>query len=265
MVNCFLVCSPAEKDGYRKSASKLDMKRLNKQVTEAHQILTLVESFHVLGKMLDDPVPKDNYKLHEWIRRVKKKCDKLSHILFLHQGKYCWYSKDKPKPKKLKYDEEYLLKDNGDIEYKNKIYKKYSLILPGDNFFSLGFYSHPMVIMYMNYPDSLKAYINAHLLEFIARGGKPGSIKRMCKIKVTEDQITHPPWALDPKFHENHKAALLTKEIARKEKPHYIHFPDFVQAHEFYLTQEPTNPNSSSDFSHYMWPFSQDLENPLYV
>jgi hypothetical protein len=264
MVNCFLVCSPAEKDGYRNSASKLDSRRLNKQCVEAQQVLNLVESFHVLGKMLDDPVPED-YKCYEWIRRVKKKYDKLSHILFLHQGKYSWYSKEKEKPKKLKYDEEYTVDESGDIEYKGKIYKKYSLILPGDNFFSLGFYSHPMVIMYMNYPDSLRSYINNHIDEFIYRGGKPGAIKRKCKIKVDEDKIVHPPWALDPKFHENHKAALLCKELAREEKPHYIHFPDFIRAHDFYKTQPPTNPNSSSDFSHYIWPFSQDLKNPQYL
>lgn len=261
MVQTFVLCNP-EKDGYRKSASLLDSKRLNKQIVEAEQILNLVESFHVLGKMFEDPVPKDNYKCYDWIRKIKKKYDALTHILFLHQGKYIWYNKNKPRPKKLRYDEEYTIE--GDIIiYRGEKYPKFSLILPGDNYFTLGFYSHPIVLMYLNYSDSLKYYINSHLDEFIAKGGKPGAIKRKCKINC--ENIVHPPWALDPKFHENHKAALLTKEIVRKEKPHYINFKDFRIAYNSYIGVKPTNPDSQSDFSHYMWPFSQDLENPRYL
>ena len=268
MVNCFLTCSPTEKDpvtghdGYRISASKLDFRRLNKEITEAHQILTLIESFHVLGKMFDHPVPSD-YKCHAWIRKIKKQYDTLPATLFLHQGKYYWHDKKNPKPKKLKYDEQYTVNSKEEIIYKGKTYPKFYFILPGDNFFSLGFWSHPMVIMYMNYPDSLKMYINSHIQEFVARGGKAGVIKRICKIR--NENVVHPPWALDPNFHENHKAALLCKEIARNEPAHYIKFRDFKVAYNNYLHKVPTNPGSQSDFSHYLWPFSQDLENPVYI
>lgn len=265
MVNCFLVCKPDKENGYRESAKKLDFKRLNKQVTEAHQVLQLIESFHVLGEMFKDPVPQNNYELHAWIRRVKKKYDALSHYLFYHQGVYSWYPKLKRKPEKLRYDEEYKILNNGKIEYNGEVYDKYSLVLPGDSFFSLGFWSHPIVLMFMNYPDSLRAYINSHIEVFIERGGKPGCVKRKCKIKIDMNKIVHPPWALDDKFTENHKAALLTKELVREEKPHYINFPDFKIAYDKYLKIEtPTNPKSQSDFSHYLWPFSQDLAKPMY-
>jgi len=261
MVNTFLVSSD-----FRESASKLDFRRLNKQIVESHQILTLVESFHVLGKMFNDPVPSDNYKCYDWIRKIKKQYDALSHSLFLHQGEYHWYNKKRPVPKKLKYDEKFEILETGEIIYKGEKYPKFSLVLPGDNFFGkLGFYSHPAVLMFLNYPDSLKHYINSHIDEFIKQGGKSGCEKRKCKIKIPTENIIHPPWALDQKFHQNHKEALLTKEIARNEKPHYTNFPDFHEAYNFYLKKEiPTNPDSSSDFSHYIWPYSQDLENPLY-
>ena len=261
MVNTFLVCSPLEKgDGYRISASFLDFRRLNKQITEALQILNLVESFHILGEIFKDPVPKDPYKCYNWIRQIKKKYDQLDVYVFLHQGKYVWYPKNKEKPLRLKYNDKYKIKGRK-IIYNGKEYNKYELILPGDNFFSLGFYSHPSIIMFLNHPDSLKLYINAHIDEFISRGGKT-SLSRKCKIDKKE--IEHPIWALDEKFHENHKAALLSKEIARKEKPHYIHFKDFVKAYRKYSTYPEPKKKSGSDFNHYIWPFSQDLKNPMY-
>ena len=257
MVNTFLVSSD-----YKKSASLLDFKRLNKQVTEALQILKLIESFHILGKIFKDPVPKDSYKCYDWIRSIKKKYDALEYYLFFHQGKYAWYKKKHPNPQRLKYNEKYEIIENGKILYKEKIYDKYCLVLPEDNFFSLGFWSHPAVLMYINYPDSLKLYINAHIDEFISRGGKT-SLSRKCKIKNTN--IEHPIWVLDPIFHTNHKAALLSKELARNEKPHYINFKDFKEAYELYSISPPVNKTESkSDFNYYIWPFSQDLKEPRY-
>jgi len=259
MVNTFLTHPPSLEHGYRISASKLDFKRLNKQITEALQILNLVESFHILAHMYKDPVPAD-YECYAWIRKIKKKYDGLDVYVFLHQGKYVWWPKNKAKPKKLRYDEKYQIKGRK-IIYNGKEYDKYGLVLPGDNLFTLGFCFHPSVIMFLNYADSLRLYINDHIDEFISRGGKT-SLSRKCKIK--SDNIVHPPWAIDPKFHENHKAALLTKELARNENPHYIHFKDFVKAHKKYSKLPEPEKKSTSDFNHYIWPFSQDLSDPMY-
>lgn len=160
MVNTFLTSSD-----FRESASRLDFKRLNKQIIESFQILNLVESFRVLGKMFADPVPSDNYKCYDWIRKIKKKYDALSHSLFLHQGKYHWYNKNRAVPTKLKYDEKFEIVENGEIIYKGKKYPNFYFVLPGDNFYGkLGFYSHPAVLMFLNYPDSLRHYIykNCH-------------------------------------------------------------------------------------------------------
>lgn len=263
MVNTFLssFTPNKEENPFRESARRLDFKRLNKQVTEAHQILNLVESFYVLGEIFKSPVPNDPYKCHAWTREIMKKYNALNSTLFLHQDEYSWYKKTKSKPYKIRYDEEYKIQEDGSILYNDEVYPKYSLVLPGDNFFSMGFWSHPCVIMWLNYPDSLRLYINSHILEFLDRGGKPGSIKRMCKIK--NENIIHPPWVSDPVFHDNHKAALLTKELVRKEPPFYIKFRDFKVAYNFYITKK-ASVKSTSDFNHYIWPFTQDLDKPIY-
>jgi hypothetical protein len=264
MVATFLTSFDSNNNGenpYRSSAKRLNFQRLNKQTVEAQQILNLVESFHKLAELFKSPVPTDPYKCHAWTREIMKKYNNMDDILFLHQGKYVWYRKSKVRPIKIRYDEEYEIQEDGSILYDGVIYPKYSLVLPEDNFFSMGFWHHPCVLMWLNYVDSLRLYINAHVLEFISQGGKPGAIKRMCKIN--NDNIIHPPWALDPVFHENHKAALLTKELVRKEPPFFINFRDFKVAYNSYVGKKATN-KSTSDFDHYIWPFSQDLDKPLY-
>ena len=277
MVNAFLTCSPLEKDektghrGYRISASKLDFKRLNKQVTEAIQILDAIESLHILGVYFKNPCPTNPYLCYKWIRDIMTQYKKMDDYLFCVMsenkitGKWILYSKTNPLPKKLAYDEKYEILENGNILYKKKKYSRYTLILPGDMFIGYGFKYHPIVCMYLNHPESLRHYINEHVNEFISRGGKPGSIARKCFTEKSIDETEHPIWTLDPEFHKNHKAALLTKELARKEKQWYINFPDFCEAYECYKNKpiDPKN-KSKSDFSHYIWPFSQDLKNPRY-
>jgi len=267
MVNTFLTCSPLEKDpktgfrGYRISASKLDFKRLNKQIVEGFQILNLVESFHILSKLFQNPIPRNPYKCYDWIRQIMKEYKNLDYYLFFHQGKYYKYKKSHSRPKKLAYDEKFEIQKDGSILYKEKKYPKYSLILPGDNFFTLGFWAHPIVLMFLHYPDSLKLYINEHLEEFLHRGGKKESSSRRWELKKTFDEIEHPIWCLDPEFHLSHKAALLTKEITRNEPQHYIFYKDFREAYNYYLNV-PSKINL--EFSHYIWVFSSDRDNPRY-
>jgi Pyrimidine dimer DNA glycosylase len=269
MVNTFLTCSPLDKDkktghrGYRISASKLDFKRLNKQITEALQILNLVESFHILSQYFQDPIPKNPYKCYDWLRKIMKQYKELDYYLFLHQGKYVKYKKFNDNPKRLSYDEKYEILEDGSIFYKDKTYPKFSLVLPNDNFFTMGFWSHPIVLMFLHHPDSLKIYINAHLEEFLARGGKKETNARRCKIDKTVDEAEHPIWTLDSVFHLNHKAALLTKEIYRNEPKHYIYFKDFREAYNYYLDIEPTC-KSNGEFKHYLWIFSHDRNEPRY-
>ena len=268
MVNTFLTSDPEDFDpetghkGFRISANNLDKQRLWKQVVEAHQILNLVRSYHVLGEMFKSPCPKDPYLVKAWSKDILQRYKKLDSYVFLHQNKYVWFPKSSPKPKKLKYDEEYSILEDGRILYKGKKYPKYGLILPGDNFITMGFGSHPCVIMWMNHKDSLKLYINTHIEEFLSRGGKPGTKKLMFSLK---EDIEHPIWTKDPLFHLNHKAALTTKEIVRSEKEWYISKPDFYIAYRYYIDEPPTKKvKTTSSFEYYMWPFTQDLNDPMY-
>lgn len=269
MVNVFLTSSPHDIDlktghkGYRISASNLDKSRLWKQVLEALQILNLISSLKILGDMFKLPCPNNPYKVKEWINDVMGKYKKLNYYLFLHQGQYLWFKKSYPKPKKIRYDEIYEILDNGSILYNGKEYPKYSLVLPGDNFFSMGFYSHPAVTMWNNYPESLKLYINDHIDEFISRGGKKGVDKLRCKIDFPINEISHPIFALDPHFHKNHKAALTTKEVVRNEPKWYYNKRDFKVAYRHYVNKKCVI-KSTSDFGHYIWVFTQDRNEPIY-
>ena len=273
MVTTFLTASPVEMDvkttksGFRLSASHLDKGRLWKQVLESLQILNLVESFHILGQMFNLPCPKDPYLIKAWTKEIMEKYKKLDSYVFLHQGEYVWYNKKNEKPLKIKYDEDYSINEDGSIIYKEKKYAKYTLILPTDNLMTMGFWAHPAVIMWMRHSNSLKLYINAHLEEFLERGGKPGTVKMMCKIDVPVNDIIHPIWTYDSNFLKNHKAALMTKEIVRKEKPWYILKSDFKLAYDYYLNHPPVSTlkaKTTSSFEYYIWPFTSDINNPRY-
>ena len=132
MVNTFLTFSPTDTDektglkGYRVSASRLDKSRLWKQVVEAHQILDLIKSFHLLGRMFSMPCPKNPYLVKKWTKDIMAKYKDLKYYVFLHQGEYSYYRKTKSKPEKVKYDDEYEIQKDGSILYKGEIYPKYA-------------------------------------------------------------------------------------------------------------------------------------------
>lgn len=258
MVNTFLVASPIiegkpNENGYRRSAALLDFKRLNKQITEAMQIVNIIEGFEILAWIFKDPIPEIN-SCHEWVRSIKKRYDALGYHIFRHQGEYKWIKKGNTLPK-IKYDEKYEIRDDK-IYHKKKVYKKFECILPGDLVVTLGFSLHPVVVMWLRRKGSLQYYVNAHIDEFVSQGGTERSLLKKYVIKRPFAEEKHPEWALDPAFHRNHKAALYCKEIARSEKAHYIEMKDFKEASDYYLDKTPTNPKSNSDFLHYIWPYS---------
>jgi hypothetical protein len=82
--------------------------------------------------------------------------------------------------------------------------------------------------MWYGYKPALCAYINAHIQEWISRGYL--NTMKMYTLKGTEEK---PSWALDKNFHQNHRGALLLKEIDRKEAPWYSKKKEFVEAPKF--------------------------------
>ena len=254
-----------EKIGYRLSAANLDKSRLWKQVLEAIQILNLVKSYHILGEIFKSPCPKNPYLIKAWSQEILKKYKKLEYYVFYHQGEYVWIEKS-PKLLKVRYDQNYKILEDGSILFQGKKYPKYGLYLPGDLYLTMGFASHPIVIMWMNHIESLKLYINCHIDEFLERGGKKET--EMLKYKIDYSKLEHPIWSSDPEFHRNHKAALITKEIVRNEKPWYINKPDFQSAYDYYSQESVkgslTKTKTTSSFEYYIWVFTQDLNNPRY-
>lgn len=266
MVNTFVLNNPENGD-FRETAQKLDFKRLNKQIIESIQILDTIESYEILSQIFENPIPEEKGKLKTWTREIMKKYKNLNYYIFKHQNTYVqYYKNNKNLPEKVPYDETYSINEDGSIQYKGKKYKKYTLILPGDKFITQGYCYHPIILMYMKHKDTLKLYINSCIDVFVERGGKKGVSSRKYDLSYLYSQnvkMEHPSWCKDPKFHENHKAALLYKELERKEKPWYIHFPDFVEAYlKYFVSTDDVTPLSNApapynpkaaNFPFYIW------------
>jgi hypothetical protein len=88
---------------------------------------------------------------------------------------------------------------------------------------------HPIVLMWTGYRNAVAHYYNCHLKEWEARGYKNIKMK-----PITDYEEVEPPdWIEDVRLLETHRAALLQKELTRKEKPHYQLLELFTKAPEF--------------------------------
>jgi hypothetical protein len=94
---------------------------------------------------------------------------------------------------------------------------------------TLQYATNPIIKMWMGFEGSLKEYINAHIDAWIERKNKSGKKKtnNMMRYSVNPGQ-PRPPWTLDPRIHQNHRAALMDKELTRNEEPWYQLKPEFM-------------------------------------
>lgn len=72
-----------------------------------------------------------------------------------------------------------------------------------------GWSNHPAAVMWRNYPDALKRYVNVMILTWCSFGYR----NDMDLYRVPR-QILLPPWIGNPKFHDSHKSNLLRKDPA---------------------------------------------------
>lgn len=100
-----------------------------------------------------------------------------------------------------------------------------TFVLPGEELITTGYRRHPAVAMFLGFENCLKQYINAHIDVWISRG-KNNTMKKY----DVPDNVPKPAWTMDEKVINNFKAALMAKEIDRKESAWYLKFPDFVEA-----------------------------------
>lgn len=207
MVNTFLVNSD-----FTQSAQLLDQKRLPNQRREAFQILCHVQRLKAMGDLLVTPLPTDPYLWYNWVRQVVKDYRQWSSTQHLQ-----------------------LVRINGQWTTTQMDY----IVGQNDLTIRFGYIYHPAVLMWIGYEESLKMYLNAHILASIERG-----IKNNMKIYEIPTDVIRPPWTYDHDFITRHRAVLLKKELDRHETPWYQLKPEFMTIPTTVL---------------YYWPFTAKL------
>jgi hypothetical protein len=180
---------------FQQSASQLDSRRLGKQRVEAYQILNILENLRIISGQSGIRCQTD---FNTFVNEIKK-----------------WYHSQ---------PFVYVLASDGLIEH----YDKKDIICGKDErIIKLGFSTHPIVEMWFGYEDALKEYIDAHIHEWIKRGYKNNM--KIYNVKSKK----YPPWIYWEHFHDNHRGALIAKEIDRNEKTWYQNMESFVQSSKF--------------------------------
>ena len=197
MVNTFLVAPPSEKNGYKESARYLDRQRLGKQRVEAYQILCLIEDLTYLARKYKKPIPENCEKWREWIRKISRIYKSKDYKFIVKEGRYIKANK--------------TLKRTDCEE--------------GQRLVGLGFVFHPAVLMWLQWPEALKLYINSHIEVWVEQG-----YKNNMKLYEVQEEVEHPPWVYDENLIKNHRGALLKKEIDRDEPSHYQEIDIFLKA-----------------------------------
>ena len=179
---------------FKKSAQLLDSRRLGKQRVEAYQILNLIENIRILSTQSGIRCVSD---FQTFVRELKK-WYASRHFVYILCG-------------------DYLIETND----------KSPTIGKDERVIKMGFCNHPIVEMWFGYEDALKEYINAHIEEWIHRGYKNTMKRYEVNAKI------YPEWCEWDYFHENHKSALLAKELDRNEKPWYQFKKEFLEINPF--------------------------------
>ena len=184
MVNTFLT-----HEDFSTSAQALDRQRLGKQRVEAYQILNIIENLHVLGKEFNFAYEDHKYRisLNQWIKTIVDFYKKEPYTI--------------------------VVRDNTTFLLDKKL-KASEYLQQGDRQITLGFIHHPCVRMWFGYTDALKAYINEHIFAWRSRNYQNNM--KIYDVPVTYDR---PKWTYDPEVHRMFRAALLAKELSRKEAP----------------------------------------------
>lgn len=217
MVNTFLTDAD-----FRKSAKNLDRQRLGKQRVEALQILQVCQDLQDLGNLFDSPLSQ-NQAEGDWIRLIAQKYRSYPYSFIFRKINSTQIMRIAIRKESLAF----LPKKKAQVPYLVEAPQETFYYYPDDHLVKLGWCYHPAVKMWLGFEDALKAYIQAHIQEFIARGYKNNLI-----IDPPEN-IRRPSWTFDPELHQNHRAALLKKEIDRKEPSWYAKIPEFTSAGPF--------------------------------
>lgn len=228
MVNTFLV-----HPDFRRSAGQLDRQRLGKQRVEAYQILIVLQHYRYLADFFNIPqypsdcdTPKEQRAA--WISHVVGTF-KRSGMVALHVrgNTIIQYHSGQTLPHRPASGNKLVA--NGEIVYELKGKRQeivwsghWSLcLLPGEELITTKIRTQSMIVMWLGFDTALKAYIDAHIDEWVARGYQ----NNMKRYNVKD--CVRPSWTFSEELFRNHKSALIHKEVERREPPWYAHKDDF--------------------------------------
>lgn len=263
MVNTFITTTFRQDPDYSITASKLDDSRRRKQILEAKQVINAIEDMTRVSKKLGIQVPKqctetywknvdiDLFLSHgPWLKKVATAYKKCGYEMILKDGKWLWEKKGVfykiwmnqkytirgefllLKVALSKKDGNFISKtipfQNQKVECeKNKYFfyarlpvEKCCIYNKGDRIVSTGFCLHPITCSWAPYLNGLKLYFNAFLATHPSYGNfEPYKI----------DNVTHPWWRFHHSCRYTFRAALMRKEIAKKEKPWFSTMEEFCR------------------------------------
>jgi hypothetical protein len=210
MVNTFITTGAADRD-FSQSAVRLDNRRLNKQITEAKQILRLCDDLHLVAEVCQwPPCPSNPLLRPHWASTIATSYNALSHKLTFINNQMIWDHDRKTVYKATKYQ---TVADG--IVINGKLYRRDQVCFHelGERQVSFGYVNHPAARMWVGYETALRVYINSHVTEWHARGYKSHThIGPVTPFVV-------PWWRSYDILHISHQASLL-----RKANEHYRNF-----------------------------------------
>lgn len=128
------------------------------------------------------------------------------------------------------------------------------IVLPEDEYYTLGFSQHAIVKMWVGYEDSLRMYINQHIDVYCTNKTKSGG---NCSISIEKYTIPklkthdHPWWIVHyDGVVWSHRAALLRKERFRGESAWYTLNPKFLKTPGEYLNSGYVWTGSLGEYAH---------------
>jgi len=211
MVNTFITVP----GNFRETAKSLDNSRLNKQCTEAMQIINILVGFRIAEKFLSlPPFPihqetskeeRERYIDHLWTKMKEKS---FSTIEYTTDGRMFGHT------------------DN----LKNRVFEE-------STFFSAGFNKHPATVAWLGFTDGLMYYTNCCLQEWMDRGYQNNRPLYSLHYQDEKD-IPLPKWTFDDEVILHIRSTLVEKELTspfrgktiRYEPLHYSLMPEFISS-----------------------------------
>ena len=238
MVNTFIILCGTKKASYRATARLLDYPRLNKQILEAYQLISVIEDASVISRKLGIPVPeqcKNNTTKKnmlrfleniDWIKKVYKLYKEFPLFLVYQNKKYSWRESI---PTRINSGKKYeVIGDK--VHYTGKVYERKDccFTFEGERVSTKNntFVFHACIKMWAGYLNSLKYYFNCCLAETFRRG------RNYSKSPYEIEGVPNKPWWVE--YSQPMMASLLRKELINNEPVWYDRIFGYIRNTEWF-------------------------------